>query len=174
MSRGLIVRSTMASDLTWAVCLALLGAALGLVAQWGVIRHGWQGTLELQIAAVEKVEATRRLAAIQTYPLDQVLSIHQEGRAVFIDAREPAEYRELHIARAVSLPASQISVRQVAATLAGIARDHPIVVYCGSADCHASLRVAEFLQKQGYTQVAVYVGGFRAWDEAGYPVDIVR
>lgn len=162
------------SDLVWAAFLALLGLALGLMIQWGVIQHGWQGTLDLQIAAIEKEEAARRLAAIRTYTLDQALTIHQEGRAVFIDAREPEEYRELHIDRALNLPASQISPRLVAATLAGVSREQPIVVYCGSVDCHASLRVAEFLQKQGYTQVAVYVGGFRAWDEAGYPVDIVR
>lgn len=170
MNRGVII----GSDLVWAAFLAFLGVALGLVAQWGVVRHGWQGTLELQIAAVEKEEAARRLAAIRTYTLEQVFSIHQEGRTIFIDAREPEEYRELHIQRAINLPASQISTRLVAAKLAGIAREHPIVVYCGSVDCHASLRVAEFLQQQGYTQVGVYVGGFRAWDEAGYPVDIVR
>ncbi len=161
-------------DLTWAAGLVLLGLALGLVTQWGVIQHGLQGTLELQIAAVEKEEAARRLAAIRTYTLDQALARHQEGRTLFIDAREPDEFRELHIERALNIPASQISAKFVAAALAGVALDHPIVVYCGSVDCHASLRVAEFLQKLGYTQVGVYEGGFRAWDEAGYPVDIVR
>ncbi len=162
------------ADLLWALFLTALGTVLGLLWQWDVIQHSLQGTLDLQIAAVEKEEAARRLAAIPTYTLDQAVALHEQGRAVFIDAREPEEYQELHIAGARSLPASKLSRRLVAATLQNLTLDHPIVVYCGSVDCHASLRVAEFLKKQGFTQVAVYIGGFRAWDEAGYPVDIVR
>lgn len=162
------------ADLKWALLLAGFGMALGLLWHWDVIQHSLRGTLSLQIAAVEKEEAARRLAAIPTYTLDQAVALHEQRRAVFIDAREPEEYRELHIAGALSLPASQISQRLVESTLPNLALDQPIVVYCGSVDCHASLRVAEFLKKQGFSQVAVYVGGFRAWDEAGYPVDIVR
>jgi len=161
-------------DCTWAFVLTLLGLILGLLVQWQLVLHGFQGTLDLQIAAVEKEEAARRLAALPTCSLEQALARHEEGRTLFIDAREPEEYRELHIQRALNLPASQVSARLVAAVLQGVSLAQPIIVYCGSVDCHASLRVAEFLKKQGYSQVAVYVGGFRAWDEAGYPVDIVR
>jgi len=161
-------------DYFGAVILILLGFTVGLTVHWPVVRHAWQGTLALQIAAVEKEEAARRLAAIPTCTLEQALARHQEGRTLFLDAREPEEYRELHIRRALNLPASQVSSRLVAAVLQGVSRQQPIIVYCGSVDCHASLRVAEFLIKQGFSQVAVYVGGFRAWDEAGYPVDIVR
>ena len=46
-----------------------------------------------------------------------------------------------------------------------------MIVYCAHEDCHASLQVAELLQNHGFSQVAVFLGGFRAWDEAGYPVD---
>ncbi len=161
-------------DLAWAACLVVVGLTLGLLVHGQVIREGLDGTLELRLADVEREEAARRLAAITTYPLEKVLALHQEGKTLFIDAREPDEFRELHIERAVNLPATQLTKALVAAKLQQLPMDHPIVVYCGSADCHASLRVAEFLQKQGYTRVAVYVGGFRAWDEAGYPVDIVR
>lgn len=164
----------LSQDLRWSAFFILLGVGLGLTAEWGVIQHAWRGTLAVQITALEKQEAARRLAALRTFDLKQAFASHQEGRAVFIDAREAEEYRELHIERAVNLPASQISSRLVAAKLNGVARDHPLVVYCSSVDCHASLRVAEFLRNHGYTQVAVYEGGFRAWDEAGYPVDIVR
>jgi rhodanese-related sulfurtransferase len=31
--------------------------------------------------------------------------------------------------------------------------------------------VAEKLQAMGFTRVEAFLGGFRAWDEAGYPVD---
>ena len=32
-------------------------------------------------------------------------------------------------------------------------------------------QVAEKLQALGFTRVMAYIGGFRAWDEAGYPAD---
>jgi 3-mercaptopyruvate sulfurtransferase SseA len=55
--------------------------------------------------------------------------------------------------------------------LAGIAKDREIVVYCSQASCDLALEVAEKLQALGYTQVRAFMGGFRAWDEAGYPAD---
>jgi rhodanese-related sulfurtransferase len=45
------------------------------------------------------------------------------------------------------------------------------VVYCGQVSCDLALKVAEKLQALGFTRVMAYVGGFRAWDEAGYPAD---
>ena len=45
------------------------------------------------------------------------------------------------------------------------------MVYCGQVSCDAALQVAEKLQSLGYTRVSAFLGGFRAWDEAGYPVE---
>lgn len=44
----------------------------------------------------------------------------------------------------------------------------PIVLYCGGG--FRSAIAAESLQKMGYTNVASMDGGFRAWNEAGFPV----
>ena len=38
----------------------------------------------------------------------------------------------------------------------------------------AALRAAEKLQSMGYSRVQVFMGGFRAWDDAGYPADISK
>jgi rhodanese-related sulfurtransferase len=53
----------------------------------------------------------------------------------------------------------------------GLARDREIVVYCGQVSCDLALKVAEKLQSLGFTRVTAFIGGFRAWDEAGYPAD---
>ena len=45
------------------------------------------------------------------------------------------------------------------------------LVYCGQVSCDLALQVAEKLQALGFTRVTAYIGGFRAWDEAGYPAD---
>jgi rhodanese-related sulfurtransferase len=53
----------------------------------------------------------------------------------------------------------------------GLNKDREIVVYCGQVSCDLALKVAEKLQALGFTRVTAFIGGFRAWDEAGYPAD---
>ena len=61
--------------------------------------------------------------------------------------------------------------KKAAANLAGIAKNREIVVYCSQASCDLSLKVAEKLQALGFTRVMAFMGGWRAWNEAGYPAD---
>ena len=55
--------------------------------------------------------------------------------------------------------------------LAGLGKDHEIVVYCSNADCHASLAVIQKLRAQGYHNVTHYSGGLIDWEDAGLPVE---
>ena len=43
----------------------------------------------------------------------------------------------------------------------------PIVVYCASETCRNSHQAAEVFKMLGYTDVAVYPGGKKDWEEAG-------
>lgn len=47
--------------------------------------------------------------------------------------------------------------------------DAEIILYCGGG--FRSALAADNLQKMGYTNVISMDGGFRAWREAGYPID---
>lgn len=76
----------------------------------------------------------------------------------------------MHIPGALNLT-PEMAARGDLKPMGGVAKDRHLVVYCGPAGCDAALKVAEKLQSLGYTQVAAFLGGFRAWDEAGYPVD---
>jgi rhodanese-related sulfurtransferase len=49
--------------------------------------------------------------------------------------------------------------------------DARVVVYCGSATCDASLRVAQRLTDMGYRDVHRYTGGKQDWTDAGLPID---
>ena len=46
-------------------------------------------------------------------------------------------------------------------------KDAPIVLYCASDTCMNSHEAAEWLSAQGYSNVAVYAGGKKDWQEAG-------
>jgi rhodanese-related sulfurtransferase len=46
--------------------------------------------------------------------------------------------------------------------------DTEIVLYCGGG--YRSALAADNLQKMGYTRVLSMEGGYRGWQEAGYPV----
>jgi rhodanese-related sulfurtransferase len=46
-----------------------------------------------------------------------------------------------------------------------------IVVYCASKTCQNSRIAANRLAQLGYTNVSVYPGGKREWQDAGHPVD---
>jgi rhodanese-related sulfurtransferase len=169
-----MLRATLIHDLKWSLILAILGLTLGLIWQWPFVQQGWRGNLFSEIKKLERQEAARRLEGIRTFNLEQVHALHQKGEALFIDARPLAEYRELHIEGAVNLTAKHLESAQAPDQLKNVDLHRAIVVYCANEDCHASLQVAELLQNLGFTQVAVFMGGFRAWDESGYSVDVSR
>jgi rhodanese-related sulfurtransferase len=169
-----VLRTAFFHDLKWSVVLAIASLALAVIWQWTFIQQGLQGNLFSQLKELERQEAARRLEGIRTFNLQQVYTLHQQGQALFIDARPPEEYRQLHIEGAVNLTARQLEGTKIPDLVKESDTKRPIIVYCGNEDCHASLQVAELLQSRGFTHVAVFLGGFRAWDEAGYPVDVSR
>lgn len=160
-------------DLKWSLILCLLSCCLAIVWHWSFLEQTFKGNLPAKIKELEIKEAARRLQKLRTYDLQQAYELHQQGKILFVDARPPGEYRELHIEGAINLPVEQIDNFDTS-NLKKLDPERIIIVYCAHEDCHASLQVAELLQKKGLKQVAVFLGGFRAWDQAGYPVDVSR
>jgi rhodanese-related sulfurtransferase len=88
------------------------------------------------------------------------------NNAVLIDVREPAEFGAGRLPKAVNVPLSQIGSRaQELGKLAG----RPVIVYCERGGRSRSAGGA--LAKIGITDVFTLSGGFRAWKEAGLPVE---
>jgi rhodanese-related sulfurtransferase len=156
-------------DLAWAGYI--LGAAVlfGLVQQWPLARQAWQGELAPLLTQMRDQRRAEQFQGVKTVNLAQAYALFQQG-SLFIDARLADEFNELHVPKSLNITPSMVEAG-VGEQVAGLAKDREIVVYCGQVSCDLALKVAEKLQSLGFTRVMAFIGGFRAWDEAGYPAD---
>jgi rhodanese-related sulfurtransferase len=156
-------------DLAWAGFI--LGAAVlfGLVQQWPLARLAWQGELSPLLTQVRNQRRAEQFQGVKTVNLAQAYALFQQG-SQFIDARPADEFNELHVPKALNITPGMVEAG-LADKVANLPRDREIVVYCGQVSCDLALKVAEKLQSMGFTRVLAFMGGFRAWDEAGYPAD---
>jgi rhodanese-related sulfurtransferase len=76
-----------------------------------------------------------------------------------LDVREPWELQLARIPDVVHVPMNQVPAR-----IGELARDANIVVMCHAGG--RSMRVAQFLASQGFTNVANLAGGISAWSQA--------
>ena len=83
-----------------------------------------------------------------------------------VDVREESEFVRGHLPRALHLSKGIIE-RDVETAIPD--KSAPIVLYCGGG--FRSALSAENLQKMGYTNVLSMDGGWRGWNEAGYPTE---
>jgi rhodanese-related sulfurtransferase len=157
-------------NLIWAVFILALAAVMGLLQEWSLVRQSWRGELTTRIEKARNQRRQKEFQGINTVNLAQAYALFQNGKALFIDSRPDGEYAELHIPKALHITPFMLEIRG-AETVAAIAKDREIVVYCSQANCDLALQVAEKLQALGFSRVMAFMGGFRAWDEAGYPAD---
>ena len=83
-----------------------------------------------------------------------------------VDVREESEWAKGHLPGAVHLGKGVIE-RDIETVIPDPHEE--IVLYCGGG--YRSALAAENLQRMGYQNVISMDGGFRGWNEAGYPVD---
>jgi len=81
-----------------------------------------------------------------------------------IDVREQDEWSRGHLPNAHHLGKGIIE-RDIEGTIPD--HDADIVLYCGGG--YRSALAADALQQMGYTRVTSMDGGWRGWNEAGYP-----
>lgn len=101
-------------------------------------------------------------AAAQTGIMSLPSEFGTPGTAVLLDVREDDEWQRGHAAGALHIPMGQVPSR-----LDEIDRSGEVYVICHVGG--RSLRVAQFLQGNGYHAVNVN-GGMQAWADAGRPV----
>lgn len=83
-----------------------------------------------------------------------------------VDVREESEWSKGHLPRAIHLGKGVIE-RDVEGTISDTGAE--IVLYCGGG--FRSALAADNLQQMGYTNVSSMDGGFRGWQEKGFPVE---
>jgi molybdopterin/thiamine biosynthesis adenylyltransferase/rhodanese-related sulfurtransferase len=102
---------------------------------------------------------------VTEWSIEQVRENLDNGQEhVLLDVREKEEYREGHLAGALSLPRGFLEIR-VEELVPDKAR--PIIAYCAGGT--RSLLAAKQLRDMGYDSVISMAGGYSAWKAAGYP-----
>jgi rhodanese-related sulfurtransferase len=162
--------SLVRQDLGWAAFILVIAVLVGLLHHWPLVKISWRGELRPYLDKQQAEERRVHFQGVKTMNLEEAYALYREGKALFVDARPPEEYAELHIPGAVNLPEDKLKA-DLAQAVSGVPKERPLVVYCSQVSCNAALKVAEALQSQGFTRVSAFMGGFRAWDEAGYPAD---
>ena len=84
---------------------------------------------------------------------------------ILLDVRTPEEYAEGHIKGALLIPVQELQQR-----ISEVPKDKQVYVYCRSGV--RSVRASNILVNAGYTRIENVLGGFMAWKDAGYPVEV--
>lgn len=118
--------------------------------------------------------AAKPTGTISDYFIDlpQAKKMWDDKSAIFLDAREYVDYKEGHIAGAMSCPKSRFggaAPKYVKDYLPGNA----VVVYCHGAECTDSEAVVKRLIALNLSIGPFYIlhDGYPAWQKAGYPIN---
>jgi rhodanese-related sulfurtransferase len=103
-------------------------------------------------------------------PLERAKELWNSGIAVFLDAREPADYEAGHIANALNLPALSFE-RHFGEIVPMLTPASQVVVYCDGKECELSHRLADSLRQLGYTNAHILFNGWTMWRQAGLPTE---
>lgn len=105
------------------------------------------------------------MAAVTAIGVEKFVHKIEENSAqnIFVDVREKDEYRDAHMPGFVNWP-----MTEVGSHLAEIAAKKRVYVSCLSGK--RSSMVARTLSYLGFMDVVNVTGGFKAWQNAGYPV----
>ena len=93
-------------------------------------------------------------------------AIARDTTARLVDVREDREWMAGHAAGAMHL-ARGVLERDIERTVPE--KSAPLYLYCGGG--FRSTLAADTLQQMGYTNVHSVAGGWRAWEEAGAPIE---
>jgi rhodanese-related sulfurtransferase len=92
--------------------------------------------------------------------------LEAEENFTLVDVREESEWARGHLPGAVHLSKGIIE-RDIEERFPD--KNAALVLYCGGG--YRSALSADNLQKMGYTNVSSMDGGWRGWNEAGYPTE---
>ena len=98
--------------------------------------------------------------------VDEARRKMENGKAKLIDVREESEWEAGHARGAQHLGKGVIE-RDIEERVPD--KKAELILYCGGG--FRSALSADNLQKMGYTNVSSMAGGWRAWQEAGAPVE---
>jgi rhodanese-related sulfurtransferase len=140
--------------LSLALTLSLALASLGGCATTG----GGERTAQEMVSAANQKVAT---ITVQQAKMD-----YDQGGYVFLDVRDPNEYKMGHVPEAMNVSRGTLEFKIASQVPDKTAR---IDVYCKTGGRGAL--ASDTLARMGYTNVRNVAGGWEAWMSAGYPVE---
>jgi rhodanese-related sulfurtransferase len=102
---------------------------------------------------------------IHEVDIDAYRKMLRDGH-ILIDIREDREWADGHAAGAIHMGKGVIE-RDIESEIPD--KSATLVLYCGGG--FRSALAADALQKMGYTKVISLDGGWRAWNQAGLPIE---
>ena len=118
-------------------------------------------------AVAQPGPAAAQSAEISRLSASQAVLAAGHGEVLLVDVRAPGQRGLGHIRGDVHVPIDQVAAR--AAELRG---DRRLVFYCSCPAEELALEAAHTLLQSGRAEVAVLVGGFDAWRDAGGEIEV--
>lgn len=110
-----------------------------------------------------------------TLSLEEFSTYVENRRALILDARPEIFHRLGHVPGALSLPRDDFEKGYEALKAKLEAdRSQPIVIYCSGASCEDSGLLQKSLSALGFTNIALFEGGWGEWTNAKKPEEIDR
>ena len=102
----------------------------------------------------------------QRISLADAKSAFDSGNALIIDTRTDSAFKMEHIKGSINIPTGTLD-----ANVAKLSKTKKMIVYCSCATEHTSAMLVSELQKRGYKNSFALVGGTKAWNDAGFPME---
>lgn len=131
----------------------------------------WRALRELgveQIAAVDKLVKDFRQTKTKSGPvtIDELTKRIKSGKVTILDVRPDSEYKNGHIAGALSIPIDELADR-----LKELPKRHEIIAYCRGPFCVFADEAVSLLNMAGYKATRLDQG-FPDWALMGKPVQM--
>lgn len=131
----------------------------------------WKALRELgveRIATIEKVvrEFRKSKFNFETVTIDGLIQKLGAGKVIVLDVRPESEFKQGHIANAISIPIEELSKR-----LKELPKRTEIIAYCRGPFCVYADEAVSILSKAGYKATRLEEG-FPDWKLQGLPIEV--
>ena len=135
---------------------------------FGIALFGQWQTSNGVVNAISKTDLVN--ASIEINNPEIIRRIIQEKKRIVLDVRPLEFYEEGHLPGALSFPLMEFDT-VIGKLLEMTDQQSPILIYCSGFECMDSHNFATNLENMRFTNVKVYPGGFRQWQEMGYDIE---
>ncbi len=101
--------------------------------------------------------------------LEDAVAKYQSPDIIFIDSRDPEDFENGHIKRALNIPFEYLD-EEWEVYIESLDHDLGYVVYCSGDECETSLHLGRYLYDFGFPHIYIFYGGWREWEDNGLPI----